>query len=108
MVVDGSVNGGEFLQTSHTTEAQHRPFPSPKRLVRIFTSVVQPAPSFLLVRINEEIVMSLQESGIAAPSTTKLNGKLAIRVNITNHRSVNADFDLLVEEVIKLGRELTS
>ncbi len=61
-----------------------------------------------LNRLNEEIVMSLQESGIAAPSTTKLNGKLAIRVNITNHRSVNADFDLLVEEVIKLGRELTS
>lgn len=61
-----------------------------------------------LNRLNEEIVMDLQESGIAAPSTTKLNGKLAIRVNITNHRAAKSDFDLLVDEVIKLGRKLTS
>ncbi len=59
-----------------------------------------------LNRINEEIVMDLQESGVAAPSTTKLNGVLAIRVNITNHRSTMADFDLLVNEVVKLGRAL--
>ena len=59
-----------------------------------------------LNRINEEIVMDLQESGVAAPSTTRLNGKLAIRVNITNHRSTVADFSLLVEEVVKLGRAL--
>lgn len=57
-----------------------------------------------LNRINEEIVMDLQESGVAAPSTTKLNGKLVIRVNITNHRSTMADFDLLVDEVVKVGR----
>jgi len=58
-----------------------------------------------LNRLNEDIVMRLQESGIAAPSTTKLNGQLAIRVNITNHRSTKSDFDLLVREVIKLGKE---
>ncbi len=57
-----------------------------------------------LNRINEEIVMDLQESGVATPSTTILNGKLAIRVNITNHRSTMADFDLLVDEVVKFGR----
>ena len=51
MVMDGGMNGGEFLQTSHTTKAQHRPFSSPKWLVRILASVVQPAPGFLLVRI---------------------------------------------------------
>ena len=59
-----------------------------------------------LNRINEEIVMDLQESGVAAPSTTRLNGRLSIRVNITNHRSTMADFDLLVDEVVKLGRVL--
>jgi aromatic-L-amino-acid decarboxylase len=60
-----------------------------------------------LNRINEEIVMDLQESGVAAPSTTKLNGKLAIRVNITNHRSTMSDFDLLVDEVVKLGQSIS-
>ena len=57
-----------------------------------------------LNRINGEIVMDLQESGVAAPSTTKLNGKLAIRVNITNHRTTMADLDLLADEVVKLGK----
>ncbi|MBT6084700.1 MAG: cytochrome D ubiquinol oxidase subunit I, partial [Rhodospirillaceae bacterium] len=61
-----------------------------------------------LNRINEEIVMDLQESGIAAPSTTKLQGKLAIRVNITNHRTTKADRDVLVDEVLKLGNGMTA
>jgi len=31
MVIDGSVNGYEFLQTSHTPETQHRPLSPSKR-----------------------------------------------------------------------------
>ncbi len=56
--------------------------------------------------INGEIVTELQERGIAAPSTTQLDGALAIRVNITNHRSRQADFDILVEAVLALGAAL--
>jgi len=55
--------------------------------------------------INKEIVMTLQESGIASPSSTILNGKYAIRVAITNHRSIQEDFDLLVDAVLKIGKE---
>ena len=58
--------------------------------------------------LNGEIVIALQESGIAAPSTTKLDGKLAIRVNNTHHRSTKTDFDLLVAEVIKIGADLVT
>jgi aromatic-L-amino-acid decarboxylase len=61
-----------------------------------------------LNRINEEIVMDLQESGVAAPSTTKLQGKLAIRVNITNHRTTMGDMDILVNEVVKLGNAIVA
>ncbi len=57
--------------------------------------------------VNGEIVMQLQESGIAAPSVTTLDGQTAIRVNITNHRTRNSDLDLLVEEVVRLGEALT-
>ena len=53
--------------------------------------------------LNEEIVIRLQESGIAAPSMTTLNGRAAIRVNITNHRTRFSDLDLLVEEVVRVG-----
>ena len=56
--------------------------------------------------LNREIVIELQERGVAAPSTTFLEGKLAIRVNITNHRTELHDLDLLLTEVQKIGNEL--
>lgn len=56
--------------------------------------------------LNDAIVIALQESGVAAPSTTKIDGKLAIRVNLTNHRTRESDLDLLVDEVLRLGGEL--
>ena len=56
---------------------------------------------------NNEIVLRLQESGIAAPSTTTLDGDLAIRVNITNHRTQNKDLDILVKAVTEIGDKLS-
>ena len=57
--------------------------------------------------VNREILMRLQEQGIAAPSSTVLDGRFAIRAAITNHRSTRADFDALVEAVAAIGREIT-
>lgn len=54
--------------------------------------------------LNEEILLQIQEQGIAVPSGTKLNGKYVLRVSITNHRTLREDFDLLVREVIRLGK----
>jgi len=56
--------------------------------------------------VNREILLRLQERGIATPSYTMLRGAYVIRVAITNHRSVNTDFELLASEVERLGREL--
>ena len=39
-----------------------------------------------LDELNREIVADLQESGVAVPSTTRLDGKLAIRAALINHR----------------------
>lgn len=61
-----------------------------------------------LDEVNREILMRLQERGIAVPSGTVLRGRFAIRVAITNHRSVRADFDALVDAVVELGREVTA
>jgi len=54
-------------------------------------------------RLNRDIVVALQESGIAAPSTTTVDGKLAIRVAIVNHRTTTADLDAMLEAVLDLG-----
>ena len=59
-----------------------------------------------LEALNREILLQLQEKGIAAPSDTRLHGRYCLRVAIANHRSVREDFDLLVEEVLRLGRAI--
>ena len=56
-----------------------------------------------LDRLNAAIVADLQESGVAAPSTARLPGGLAIRVNITNHRTTAADLDRLVDAIAECG-----
>lgn len=47
-------------------------------------------------RINRTIVMDLHESGLAAPSTTKLGGRPVIRAAIVNHRTQMRDMDTFV------------
>lgn len=51
-------------------------------------------------RLNREIVIELQESGIAVPSTTRIDGQLAIRVAIVNHRTRERDLDILVDAIL--------
>jgi len=56
--------------------------------------------------LNKELLLRLHEEGVVAPSYTVVNGKYALRVCITNHRSRREDFDLLVREVLRLGNIL--
>jgi glutamate/tyrosine decarboxylase-like PLP-dependent enzyme len=56
--------------------------------------------------LNRELLMRLQEQGIAAPSVAFLGGKFALRVSICNHRSRSEDFDLFVREALRIGREI--
>jgi glutamate/tyrosine decarboxylase-like PLP-dependent enzyme len=57
--------------------------------------------------VNQEILLRLQEDGIAVPSGTMVRGRYAIRAAIVNHRSRRDDFDVLVDAVERIGRELT-
>jgi len=71
-----------------------------------FRFIVPDATDQRLNDINKEILLRIQESGLAIPSQTLLNGKFAIRVAITNHRSRREDFDLLVRAVVETGAAL--
>ena len=55
--------------------------------------------------LNAEIVADLHESGIAAPSSTTVDGALAIRAAIVNHRTTFADVDRMVDAVLKFGAQ---
>jgi glutamate/tyrosine decarboxylase-like PLP-dependent enzyme len=53
---------------------------------------------------TEALVASLQEDGLFAPSTTLLDGRLAIRAAIVNHRTDEGDVDALVEEIMRRSK----
>jgi glutamate/tyrosine decarboxylase-like PLP-dependent enzyme len=48
---------------------------------------------------NRDLVADLQEAGIAAPSTTTIDGKLAIRAALFNHRTRACDVDALMDGI---------
>jgi glutamate/tyrosine decarboxylase-like PLP-dependent enzyme len=56
--------------------------------------------------LNKKILIELQEGGIAVPSGTTVNGRYYFHLAITNHRSRREDFDLLLEEVLRIGQRL--
>ena len=57
--------------------------------------------------VNARIVADLHESGIVAPSTTTINGKLAIRAAFVNHRTQICDADALIDAVTRFGNAST-
>ena len=57
-------------------------------------------------RVNARIVADLHEAGDVAPSTTVIDGRLAIRAAIVNHRTSRAEIDTLIEKVVAAGRAI--
>jgi hypothetical protein len=56
--------------------------------------------------LNRRIVIELQESGAVVPSTTLIDGRVAIRAAFVNHRTTRAEVDTLVNATLAAGRAL--
>ncbi|WP_417211712.1 pyridoxal phosphate-dependent decarboxylase family protein [Antarctobacter sp.] len=63
-------------------------------------------PEGELRALNTEIMLRMQEAGIAALSDTTVDGRHCLRVAICNHRTRRADLDLLVREILRIGAEV--
>ena len=59
-----------------------------------------------LNKLNAEILMRIQETGLAVPSQTILDGRFAIRVCITNHRTQYDDLDILIAGIVKEAKKI--
>lgn len=59
-----------------------------------------------LKQLNTEIMLQMQETGVAAVSDTTVHGTHCLRVAINNHRTRLEDLDRLVEETLKIGGQL--
>jgi len=73
-----------------------------------FRYVARGIESDALNEVNKRIVIELQEQGVAVLSGTVIEGKYVLRVANTNHRSRREDFDFLIREVIRIGKELNA
>ena len=56
--------------------------------------------------VNRELLLRLQESGIAIVSHTNIDGRFALRAAITNHRTTRDDIDMVLDAVARIGREI--
>lgn len=56
--------------------------------------------------LNKELLLRIQETGLAIPSGSKIGGRYILRVACSNHRSTWADFEALATGIEKLLNEL--
>ncbi len=56
--------------------------------------------------LNIEIMLQMQEAGLAAVSDTTVKGRHCLRVAICNHRTKYSDLDLLVHQILRIGGDL--
>jgi aromatic-L-amino-acid/L-tryptophan decarboxylase len=64
--------------------------------------------SAALKELNTEIMLRLQEEGLAAVSDTTVLGHHCLRAAINNHRTRGEDLELLVRETLRLGRAIAT
>jgi glutamate/tyrosine decarboxylase-like PLP-dependent enzyme len=73
-----------------------------------FRYVTPGLDEYALDKVNREIIIELQEQGVAVISGTVIKGKHVLRAANCNHRSCRKDFHFLVREVIRVGKEIVS
>ena len=62
----------------------------------------------LLDRLNQEIVEAIQRSGLALVMTTRVRGRVAIRMSVCSHRTLAEDIDATFEAAARWGRLLNT
>ena len=66
----------------------------------------EPGVQIQLDRLNQEIVDAIQRSGLALIMTTRIRGRVAIRMSICSHRTLVEDVDATFESIARWGRLL--
>jgi aromatic-L-amino-acid/L-tryptophan decarboxylase len=59
-----------------------------------------------LKALKTEIMLRIQESGIAMLSDTTVGGRHCLRVAINNHRTTRQDLSLVLSEVLQTGESV--
>ncbi len=106
-LIDGNISHANYL-AQLVVESPNLELLAPVKLnIVCFRYFIPSISDEKLNEINEEILLRIQESGFAVPSSTKLNGKFSIRVSITNHRSRFRDFDDFIDRIKMIGKQVS-
>lgn len=107
-LIEQNVNQARYLVSQvHENPSLELLAPAPMNVV-CFRFYVPDVDNTELNKLNEEIMLRLQENGVSVPSSTLINGSFALRVANVNHRTQLKDFDLLVNSVIEYGNAILS
>jgi glutamate/tyrosine decarboxylase-like PLP-dependent enzyme len=68
----------------------------------------EPAVAELVDRLNEEIAGSIQKSGLALLMTTRIRGRVALRMSICSQRTLERDIDDTFAAIAAAGRVLAT
>jgi glutamate/tyrosine decarboxylase-like PLP-dependent enzyme len=102
-LIDQNINQAKYL-TKLILENNYLELVAPTQInIVCFKYYVSDISYERLKHINLEIMMRLQETGIAAISDTTVQNQHCLRVAICNHRTKLSDLDLLVDQIITLG-----
>ncbi len=94
-----------FADQIDQTPELERLAPVPLQIV-VFRYIDPSLSEDALNKVNSEIVMEIQERGIAVSGTTVIHGKTAIRTSINNYRTRREDLDVLLQAVVSIGKSL--
>lgn len=67
-----------------------------------------PALEARIDRLNEAIAQAVSRSGLALLMTTRIRGRVALRMSICSHRTLERDIEVTFEALAGLGRRLAA
>jgi glutamate/tyrosine decarboxylase-like PLP-dependent enzyme len=105
-LIDQNIAQGRYLATLIEAEPHLELAAPPNINIICYRYRPDRADSDALKAVNSEIMLRLQEEGVAALSDTTVHGEHCLRVAINNHRTRRDDLELLVRETIRLGDEI--
>ncbi|MFT3685025.1 MAG: pyridoxal-dependent decarboxylase [Phycisphaerales bacterium] len=104
--IEKNINDVQYLKTRIAREPRLQQVGPADMNVICFRYIVEGMSQDKLDALNTELLVRIQESGVAVPSNARIDGRFAIRVANTNHRTTQADFDVLIDAVLATGAAL--
>ncbi|PSL21764.1 pyridoxal phosphate-dependent decarboxylase family protein [Shimia abyssi] len=105
-LIDQNIAQGQYL-TARIAENPVLELIAPTEInIVCFRHRIENATESQIKDFNTELMLQIQESGIAVISDTTLRDQHCLRVAVNNHRTRTEDLDILLDAVINTGAEI--